>query len=66
MACMSTMSHAELVGIRYAMSALGKSRATVKRWAASGRLPATKLPGPLGQYVFERQDVDGLAQELHQ
>lgn len=61
---MTSLSHAELVGIRYAMTALGKSRATVKRWAASGRLPATKLPGPLGQYVFEREDVDALAQEI--
>lgn len=61
---MTSLSHAELVGIRYAMTALGKSRATVKRWAASGRLPSTKLPGPLGQYVFEREDVDALAQEI--
>lgn len=40
---------------------LGVSRATVNRYAASGNLPARKLGGRTGPYLFERGDVERLA-----
>ena len=34
---------------------------TVQRLAADGIIPATKLPGPNGAYLFTREDVDAYA-----
>lgn len=36
---------------------------TVHRWVATGRLtPALKLPGGTGAYLFNRSDVEALAE----
>jgi hypothetical protein len=44
---------------------LGKSGPTVLRWAKAGRLPvAVKVPGPKGEYLFARAEVEALADEL--
>lgn len=40
---------------------LGVNRATVNRRAAAGELPATKLPGRTGAYLFDRADIEQLA-----
>lgn len=40
---------------------LGVSRATVNRRAARGKLPARKLPGAKGQFLFLRKEIDELA-----
>ncbi|WP_461168310.1 helix-turn-helix domain-containing protein [Tsukamurella serpentis] len=62
---MTQVRPADQVGIQYAMRRLGKSRATVKRMAVDGRLPATKLPGPLGAYLFDPADVDAYAERAN-
>lgn len=60
---MNGNDHVVHLGVRDVARALGKSRSTIKRMAADGRLPATKLPGKLGAYVFDREAVERLAQE---
>lgn len=40
---------------------LGKRPRTVQRLAADGEIPATKLPGPNGAYLFTRDAVDEYA-----
>lgn len=50
-----------VLGVRDVMRLLRLSRATVKRRAADGTIPATKLPGPRGQYLFDRSAVEALA-----
>ncbi len=39
-------------------SLTGWSVTSINRWAAAGDLPATKLPGRTGAYLFMRPDVD--------
>jgi len=54
-----------LVGSVEAAAILDRPHPTVKRWAASGRLPhAVKMPGDTGAYMFERSVVEALAAEL--
>lgn len=40
---------------------LGLNRATVNRRAAAGELPAIKLPGRTGAYLFDRALIEQLA-----
>lgn len=43
---------------------VGRTVATVNRWAAEGRLkPAHKLPGDTGAYLYRRTDVEDLLAE---
>jgi len=58
---MIRMASMSQIGVPDAARILGRSRATVKRQAAAGLIPSTKLPGPLGAYVFERATVEALA-----
>lgn len=37
---------------------IGKSVKTVQRIAASGEIPAIKLPGLTGAYIFDARDVE--------
>jgi predicted site-specific integrase-resolvase len=52
----------ELVSTAEAATLLGKSTATINRWADSGALPvAFKAPGVRGARFFARADVENLA-----
>lgn len=43
---------------------LGIDRSTLSRWVAAGRIvPAMKLDGPRGAFLFTPADVDRLARE---
>lgn len=44
-----------------AAARLGVDRKTILRWIADGRLPAVKLAGRTGAYLFDPADVDRLA-----
>jgi len=51
----------DLITATEAAVALGKSRRSIARLLESGRLvPAMKLPGDNGAYLFNRSDVDDL------
>jgi excisionase family DNA binding protein len=53
----------ELIGSAEACDLLGIDRATLSRWAQSGRLtPFHKGAGIRGAYLFRRSDVDQLVQ----
>lgn len=48
-----------------AAQVLGVSKATIQRWAKSGRLePVGKGEGLRGALIFRRSDVEALAAEL--
>lgn len=48
----------DLIPTTEAASILGKSVATVNRWAATGRLAAAvEMPGETGARLFRRSDV---------
>ncbi len=53
----------DLVGTTEAAGILGVSARTVKRYAKAGRIlvPATKMFGDTGAYVFHRADIERLA-----
>lgn len=58
------MTHVtQVAGVAETARILGKSRATVKRWAADGTIPAGKLPGKTGAYLFDRAAIQALAAE---
>lgn len=51
-----------LLTMAQATERVGKSRRTVERWIAAGRLtPAHKLPGKTGAQLFRIEDVDRAA-----
>lgn len=53
----------DLVGRAEAEEILGIDRATVVRWAQSGKLRvAHRMSGETGAYLFHRADVEALAQ----
>lgn len=53
------MSQSEqFIGVALAAKRKDVSVATVKRAAKNGRLPAIKVEGELGAYVFRASDVD--------
>lgn len=53
-----------LIGTREAARVLGLSRSTVNRRAGAGNLPyVEKLPGRLGNYVFDRAEIERIAME---
>jgi len=55
---------ADLLTTSQVAKRVGRTVATVNRWAAEGRLkPALKLPGDTGAYLFHRADVDTLLSE---
>ena len=37
----------------------GWSITSINRWALKGELPAKKLPGRTGAYLFSRTDIEG-------
>lgn len=60
---MQTVDNTDLVNTAQARELLGKaSPSTIARWVAAGKLvPAHKLPGLRGAYLFHRTDVEALA-----
>lgn len=53
----------DYVGTLEAATILGWSTHKVKRYAKAGRLPvATKLTGGTGAYLFNRSDIEALAE----
>jgi excisionase family DNA binding protein len=55
------MEDSRLIGTTETAELLGVDRATVTRWARSGKLAATKLAGRNGPYLFTRVSVAHLA-----
>jgi predicted site-specific integrase-resolvase len=56
------MPDSDLLGAVEAASILRRDRATVSRWAVSGKLPVAAIVG--GARVFRREDVYRLAGEV--
>jgi len=52
-----TESPATLISTTEAAKLLGKDARTVQRKASAGEIPATKLPGLRGSYVFDRDVI---------
>jgi excisionase family DNA binding protein len=48
----------DLIGAPEVAAILHTSLSTVKRRARTGEIPATKLPGEFGAYVFSRADIE--------
>ena len=63
---MSNTSTPDLIGSKEACRLLGDiSRATLTRWVTAGRLhAAAKLPGTNGAYMFDREHIESIADEL--
>jgi excisionase family DNA binding protein len=58
------MSDDPLIGSEQACALLGVHRATLLRWAASGRVtPVHKMPGTNGAFLFSRAEITRLARE---
>lgn len=58
---MIPMNHMELIGTAEAAQLLGIGRATVHRWAESGRLHQVGELGKRGVRVFDRAEIEALA-----
>ncbi|HCT5225610.1 helix-turn-helix transcriptional regulator [Corynebacterium striatum] len=55
---------ATIIGTAEAAKLLGVSRSTVNRRAGLGTLPVVKkLPGKLGNYLFDREVLEAIAQD---
>ncbi|MFD4355817.1 helix-turn-helix domain-containing protein [Nocardia sp. NPDC058518] len=54
---------ADFLSAAAAARVIGVTDVTVQRWAKSGRIAATKLPGSTGAYLIARADVDRAAAE---
>ncbi len=62
---MPTMEH--LIGTAEAGLILGKNPRTVQRMVAAGTLvPVVTAPGKTGAYLFDRRDVEALAEPTEQ
>jgi len=62
--CSTVHAMPDLITSPEAAAMLGVSVRTVHRKIEEGRLtPAKKLPGPTGAYLFNRADVEALAQQ---
>lgn len=60
-ALMSSMTRYELIGARDVATLLGVSRATVNRWAESGRISQVGELGKRGIRVFDRAAIEAIA-----
>lgn len=61
------MQHDDLIPTAETARILGKSVATINRWAAERKLvPAIEMPGEKGARLFRRSDVLALAQPAEQ
>lgn len=60
---MMSMSQMELIGTADAAQLLGIGRATVHRWAESGRLNQVGELGKRGVRVFDRAEIEQLAKQ---
>lgn len=60
---MMLMSQIELIGTADAAQLLGIGRATVHRWAESGRLHQVGELGKRGVRVFDRAEIEQLAKQ---
>lgn len=58
---MMLMSETELIGTADAAQLLGIGRATVHRWAESGRLNQVGKLGKRGVRVFDRAEIEEMA-----
>lgn len=56
------MPNFEAIGIRDAVAILNRPKRTVIHWVTTGQLPAQKLPGLTGAYVFDRAEVERFAE----
>lgn len=51
----------ELLPTKAVAAMLGRSVATINRWAQEGRLvPAVEMPGDTGARLFRRSDIEAL------
>jgi predicted site-specific integrase-resolvase len=52
-----------IIGSTEACTILNIDKATISRWVAAGRItPAGKLPRKNGAFLFNRADIEALAQ----
>jgi excisionase family DNA binding protein len=62
---LSNLSHmlpSDLLATAEVAKELGNSVPTINRWVAEGKLiPAKKLPGRTGAYLFDRATIDALS-----
>jgi excisionase family DNA binding protein len=54
----------ELISARQAAAIIGCGIRTAQRMAQRGDIPATRLPGSNGQYVYKRQVVEEYRRKL--
>lgn len=57
---MAGMTPDRLIGSQEAAQLLHCSVRTLHRWVGAGKLPAQKLPGETGAYLFRVEDLDAL------
>lgn len=60
---MMLMTHMELIGTADAARLLGIGRATVHRWAESGRIRQVGELGKRGIRVFDLAEIEALAEK---
>lgn len=53
----------ELISATQVASKLGVTSVTVQRWVRNGKLPAKKLPGRNGAYVFDADEIDRMIRQ---
>lgn len=58
---MDGVTDTDVIGALDVAEVLGISKATVNRRALAGEIPAHKLPGKRGAYVFNRAVIEALA-----
>lgn len=57
------VDHVDVIGAAEAARLLGVSKATVNRRAAAGQLTAVKMPGLTGAHLFDRDEIESLANQ---
>ncbi|MDQ1202825.1 helix-turn-helix domain-containing protein [Rhodococcus sp. SORGH_AS_0303] len=55
--------YSDVINAREAARILGLTKSTLQRRIAAGVVPCRKLPGRLGQFVFDRAEIEHLAAE---
>jgi len=59
------MDNKTYLGSQEVCAQLDIHQSTLSRWVAAGRIvPAMKMPGASGAFLFDQGEVDRLAQEL--
>lgn len=54
---MSRMEHQGPISTTAAAEIFGVTPKTVARWADAGEIPANRLPGPYGRWIFDATEL---------